>query len=597
MKKNYLWKLYGLVACLMLSLFVVSCQKEKDEEELRREVIVNAEQVMDKVGSIFKSSETIETMAAHLGEIKAMANVEDAWQEGDAICVKIKNGGVIMWSYYQEVNSTVDTTILDPLIDRLQWALPLSKDGAICSEKSICILNAFDDSFEPNKTLLYNIIRRELYNLGWKTSIIERSKVTPHFIVNNISKYGMTIIGTHGGYFDRRHWLLTGMPWKEMKKSGEWDIWKEDNVRLNYVKRSDLLNAYVLISETYFQDYLLDNFPNNSIMFLDACSTLEDNDNLWQILRNKGLGCMVGYTKSIYSNGANSCLAAFIDALSCSSTTGEACRIANTYMPLIERIQFGLELKCCPENSDIIIVESPDDPDDEPGLFSVSPTKKVFFSPGNLQYQASTNTWRFAEHQYDYVGADNSNICATYSGWIDLFGWGTGNNPTLSSTNDTDYGTFVDWGTNAISNGGNTANQWRTLTSAEWEYLFNNHQYGIGNVNGVGGVILLPDSWTQPSGCSFTAEPASNNGDWTHNSYTLAQWANMEAAGAVFLPAAGVRDGTNVFGMGSNGVYWSSTPNSESYANLLDFRSDYLYAMTYGLRHYGFSVRLVRDRE
>ncbi|MBQ5532192.1 MAG: Ig-like domain-containing protein, partial [Bacteroidales bacterium] len=29
---------------------------------------------------------------------------------------------------------------------------------------------------------------------------------------------------------------------------------------------------------------------------------------------------------------------------------------------------------------------------------------KVLFSPGNLQYQASTNTWRFAEHQYDYVG-------------------------------------------------------------------------------------------------------------------------------------------------------------------------------------------------
>ena len=32
------------------------------------------------------------------------------------------------------------------------------------------------------------------------------------------------------------------------------------------------------------------------------------------------------------------------------------------------------------------------------GLFSVSSTKKVYFSQGNLQYQASTNTWRFAEN-------------------------------------------------------------------------------------------------------------------------------------------------------------------------------------------------------
>lgn len=34
-----------------------------------------------------------------------------------------------------------------------------------------------------------------------------------------------------------------------------------------------------------------------------------------------------------------------------------------------------------------------------PGLFSISPTQQVQFSQGNLQYQASTNTWRFAENQ------------------------------------------------------------------------------------------------------------------------------------------------------------------------------------------------------
>ena len=46
------------------------------------------------------------------------------------------------------------------------------------------------------------------------------------------------------------------------------------------------------------------------------------------------------------------------------------------------------------------------------GVFSVSPTKKVVFSKGNLQYRASTNTWRFAEHQYDIIGeAINAMFC------------------------------------------------------------------------------------------------------------------------------------------------------------------------------------------
>lgn len=73
------------------------------------------------------------------------------------------------------------------------------------------------------------------------------------------------------------------------------------------------------------------------------------------------------------------------------------------------------------------------------GLFSVSAGKQVYFSRGNLQYQAQFDNWRFAENQYDYVGnsragnvdyafdkSDNARIARTYDGWIDLFGWGTG---------------------------------------------------------------------------------------------------------------------------------------------------------------------------
>ena len=256
-----------------------------------------------------------------------------------------------------------------------------------------------------------------------------------------------------------------------------------------------------------------------------------------------------------------------------------------------------------------------------PGLFSVSATQQVFFSQGNLQYQACTDTWRFAEHQYDYVGtqtadgdgyyggnvsgSDNRNISSTYSGWIDLFGWGTGSNPTLSSSNQEDYGTFVDWGCNSISNGGNTANRWRTLTADEWYYLLNTRpgassKLARGNINGVGGLILLPDSWTLPSECSFTSGFTTYDGyndiGWTRNSYTLAQWSQMEAAGAVFLPAAGSRNGTNVYHVGNgSGYYWSSSPGYEDHAYNMFFNRYDLYATYNSIRYRGFSVRPVQD--
>ena len=55
------------------------------------------------------------------------------------------------------------------------------------------------------------------------------------------------------------------------------------------------------------------------------------------------------------------------------------------------------------------------------GFISIGEDKRIVFSKGNLQYQASTGIWRFAEKQYDIVGKDNEKISDTYDGWIDLF--------------------------------------------------------------------------------------------------------------------------------------------------------------------------------
>ncbi|MBQ0015947.1 MAG: hypothetical protein KBT04_03060, partial [Bacteroidales bacterium] len=259
-----------------------------------------------------------------------------------------------------------------------------------------------------------------------------------------------------------------------------------------------------------------------------------------------------------------------------------------------------------------------------PRLFSVAEGKQVRFSAGNLQYTTTGShacvdgttkqgTWCFAANQYDYIGCGNESVSSSYTGYIDLFGWGTsgysGCNPYLSSETNSDYGpsssnnlmgSYVnyDWGMyNAISNGGNVAGKWRTLTNEEWIYLYNGRpnassKHGRATVNGVHGVVFLPDSWAQPEGCSFAA--GSANG-WTTNNYTATQWASMETAGALFLPAAGNRSSTTVGSVGDNGGYWSSTAYGSMYAYYLYFGSSNLGTKSTLYRTYGRSVRLVCD--
>lgn len=231
--------------------------------------------------------------------------------------------------------------------------------------------------------------------------------------------------------------------------------------------------------------------------------------------------------------------------------------------------------------------------------YSISSSTQVYFSMGNLQYQASTNTWRFAESQWDYVGNDNTNISSSYSGWIDLFGWGTGNNPTNSITINSYYGTYSEWGNNPISNGGSTANQWRTLTQSEWNYLLftrtttSGIRYAKAKVNDVNGIIILPDVWN--TSYYTLSNTNTTSSAYTSNTITLVDWMNkLEAHGAVFLPAAGSRDGISVDNVGTVSRYWSSSPNGSDGAYYLYFDGGNL-SMSYDSGRYdGRSVRLIQ---
>ena len=250
------------------------------------------------------------------------------------------------------------------------------------------------------------------------------------------------------------------------------------------------------------------------------------------------------------------------------------------------------------------------------GVFSVSADKKVTFSKGNLQYTQSTNTWAFAENQWEYIGTDNVTGGSVYSNptsgdsiggtaladKVDLFGWSTSatNFGVSTSTNEDDYsGSFVDWGTNQI--GADAPNTWRTLTYDEWRYVVFNRPNksslkGVAQVNGVNGLILLPDTWVCPEGVTFKS---GYHSEWSveafgkYQTFTVEQWSKLESAGAVFLPASGGRSGSNVYLVQGYGYYWSATGGDGYNAYYLSLPWDEAYV---GIpRYYGLSVRLVKD--
>lgn len=291
------------------------------------------------------------------------------------------------------------------------------------------------------------------------------------------------------------------------------------------------------------------------------------------------------------------------------------------------------------------------------GLFSVSATQQVWFSQGNLQYRASTNKWRFAINQWEYVGGtdqgveygnvyeggvkcSNNLISSSYSGWIDVYGWGTsswhdnndpynvyyypysastwgdivnttynqngyGPSTNMPSPNLTGSSANYDWGVyNPIINGGNTSNTWRTLTADEWDYVLNTRstasgiRYAKAQITGVdgepiNGVVLLPDSWSLNY---YTLNNTNQSySEYSNNVLNYSIWINsLESHGAVFLPITGRRQNPGQWDSdGDGGCYWSTSYIDSYYAYHFYFTNISIGATGHGPRYYGFSVRLV----
>ena len=230
-----------------------------------------------------------------------------------------------------------------------------------------------------------------------------------------------------------------------------------------------------------------------------------------------------------------------------------------------------------------------------PGKFSVASGKKVNFSQGNLRYTPSSGLWWFFDNQYEW---------GHNQGQLSMFTWGFGDWSTDWATQSYDDKSFTDWGTK-LGDG----KTWRTLTNDEWVYLIEGrtdaaNKVGYATVCGMSGLLLLPDEFEDPKtneskNCDEGKFVPKSSTGWGQNIYSSGDsWNKMQSAGAVFLPAAGRREGNEFHQVYNDGYYWSSTPNSpligiDAYSLYFDYNN--INPTFQNERSYAYSVRLVTD--
>lgn len=206
-----------------------------------------------------------------------------------------------------------------------------------------------------------------------------------------------------------------------------------------------------------------------------------------------------------------------------------------------------------------------------------------------------------------------------------------------------------DWGHNVISdeNGEYPIDTWRTPTKIEWDRVIQGRKDPANNsyliAHGAKGKIvksssdpsvvayglfLLPDYFTYPAGVPilqkvagtdvYTGSGGSANANYAQssggatcddNSYTIAEWEKMEAAGCVFLPLTNHRHNATTPYKGE-ALYWNKDVQSGKNANwtlafnyitdgytasLPSTTANTLQSGKTTTRHYGCAVRLIRD--
>lgn len=419
------------VCFLFLHLLFAGCSKEEaidnvdpdvpeveiSEEEMEI-AIQNLEWVDQKMQPLFQACESLDDLAQHLEEIKAMEGVEDAWADKDAetLWIQIEKGGKV--AYYYPIKFSVDES---SLLKSSTEAIKKINTKAV-ENKNVCIINQVSNDLEQSGTAIScQILKSQFESAGFSTTIINCEEFTRDFINTKMPQFEIVFLITHGELsIFNVHWLLTGervnisdwawyiwgTHWSDIKTT--LGFWTEDAVipitekrMLNSGTEASYRNYYYLaVSENYLKENMNDFSSPNSILFNTACHSLEGDSDLWLVFKDKKVGAYLGLdnTNSIGVKAG----VAFFENMLAGMTVSEAFNALPASLKNEKGVhndkEYNATLHCYPSDCQITLFDKPEVTDEEAvdlGL-SVKWAKKNL---GASNYTDKGNSYE----DYDYM--------------------------------------------------------------------------------------------------------------------------------------------------------------------------------------------------
>ena len=186
----------------------------------------------------------------------------------------------------------------------------------------------------------------------------------------------------------------------------------------------------------------------------------------------------------------------------------------------------------------------------------------------------------------DHKAAGRSHSTINGPEYVDLglsVKWATCN---VGASSPGDYGRHYAWGETTTKSDYTEANS--TTYGKQMTGIADNSTYDVARREWGG-------TWRLPTQKEF--QELLDNCTWTwttqngHDGYKVTSKKN---GNSIFLPAAGLRDGTSLYNQGTNGYYWSATSDESNTIGAFGLGFDYASRdVSWGERYYGISVRPV----
>ena len=294
-----------------------------DPDEANRNLV----EASKGVSKIFLQTENISELASHLDEIRNMEKVEKAWVNGTSLLVKVKDWGIISFSFpisyetssEKENGNSIHRDIKKATINPSNTHLSLYDDPSLYD---ICIVNQMYN--DENRS----IVGSDANQMGSNFNSCEFHNISPvngeefnlRFLKSDFYNYDIILMATHGDFDGQHHWIYTGQKFDVFKTFKEIDKWnvevpdwvidKKESINNNlspgcvscgFIKEKrdgvDALVLYAKVSELFFaKSNKRFKGDGRSLFFNTACQSMQENRSFPRALLRKGLGYYFGYT-------------------------------------------------------------------------------------------------------------------------------------------------------------------------------------------------------------------------------------------------------------------------------------------------------------